>query len=499
MSNLKDSYHLNLHLDVEYDIITDMQPVSMHLTSVDTLESWDPNYPPPIRNQAVFSKKILKNVKYFNISNNQLDQIPDVVQLLGQSIEELDLSHNRISVLDARIFAKFPNLMLLDLRFCEITSIEFESFQHLSFPDHNKHLMDLNLKNNPIGKLDCSLFLLLMRMKTAKISLQNIVSLETSCMGKSLEIDLDDKDLIIFRFNGSEFQYPREQFQMILNLNVAGNQLKNGPQLIESLGSSIVDLNMSGNDIGELSARTFERFQNLHFLCLSHCNLSNFGFTTFYHQKNLRQLDISYNHLKKINFTLFWRNFKELNRLNMEGNDLIEINTVTNSTFPKLHFLAISKNHFSCDYLLTFLQQWNHIILIGNPSAQQIHIDGIDCYHKNHDEHEEHAVPQNSSSRIITNTQKNLIDSVHLARSRGHSEHQDQQSKVISSNGILYELRALMYSVLSICTIICAYLLVKSKIIQRIRRNMTVNPIENRVLCQRNHQDTNSIQGIFIS
>lgn len=497
-SNLKHSYHLDVLVSFpDYGFISDTRKNSLHVTIDESINLMFDQEKPPMfdqRKQAIFTNDTLKSVKYFNISNNQLDKITEAIKLLGPSTEVLDVSQNRINFLDVRMFAKFPNLTFVDLRFCEIISIEAKPSHHLSLLKHNNKLKNLNLENNPIGKIDCGLLLLLMRTPAAKISLGNIVSLETSCMKESLEIDLDGKDVVIFRSNGSEFQYPKRQFQMILNLDVAGNRLKNGPQLIESLGSSIVDLNMSENEIGELSARTFERFQNLQYLCLSHCNLSNFGFTTFYHQKSLRQLDISYNHLKKFNFTLFWRNFKELNRLNLEGNDLIEIDTVTRTTFPDLHFLAISKNNFSCDYLFTFLQQWRNITIIANPTNHQTHIDGIDCYLENHDKHNEHAIPHRPKSGTITNTQST---NGNVTRSSRHSEH--PESTVTPSNNILYELRALMYVVLSICTIISAYLLVKSNFIQRFRRNVATNPIENRVLCRRNHQDTNSTQGIFIN
>lgn len=44
--------------------------------------------------------------------------------------------------------------------------------------------------------------------------------------------------------------------------------------------------------------------------------------------------------------------------------------------------MGISKNNFSCEYLVKFLLQWHDLKLIDNPS-NQTHIGGVDCVHKN--------------------------------------------------------------------------------------------------------------------
>lgn len=81
------------------------------------------------------------------------------------------------------------------------------------------------------------------------------------------------------------------------------------------------------------------------------------------------------------------RNFKNLKILNLEGNDLTEVDTITRSRFPKLTSLGLSKNNFSCRYLANFLLQWENLSLFDNPS-DQTHIDGVDCYHNEMDSKE---------------------------------------------------------------------------------------------------------------
>lgn len=137
-------------------------------------------------------------------------------------------------------------------------------------------------------------------------------------------------------------------------------------------------MDLSANFIGKMSKKMFETFNNLQYLNLSHTNLSNFGFHTFYHLKNLRVLDLSYNRLGTVDFHLLFRNFKNLNTLNLEGNDLVQIDCVNRSNFPKLSFIGLSKNQFSCEYLARFLRQWDDLQVFHNPS-DQTHIDGVDC------------------------------------------------------------------------------------------------------------------------
>lgn len=432
------------------------------------------------------SAESLQRLKYFNISGLHVSNISSVIELLGPSIEVLDLSSNVIlAVLDARLFQRFSNLTHLDLRNTGIWRLNFESSSNLTFPDINKKLKVLQLENNPIKVIDCNLLMLLMRMSAVKISWENVIGLETNCMGNSLEIKLDYKDDVIFRLprNNSEFRYSKNDFQRLLHLNVSGNQLQNVRQLLDSLPSSIESLDLSENFIGKLDSHTFERFNSLKYLHLRHCNLSNFGFATFYHQSKLIALDISYNYLKKIDFYLFPMNFKELTTLNLEGNDLVEINTISHKIFPKLLYLGISRNQFSCIYLSTFLHQlhqWRNLTMLHNPS-NQTHMGGVDC---NHD----------------PNLEFPIWNAMWNAKLRTDSSEQMEVTGFGARNGnatpnYVNELRGLMYLILAICTIFGGYLLVKSEFIQQISRNLNLNAMTNRVWYRRSRQTDDTGHG----
>lgn len=323
-----------------------------------------------------------ENLEKFNANNNNLTVIPGSLFKSMPNVSELNLAFNKISTLDNETFAKLVNLEKLDLRNNEISSFDRD------FIANSPKLQELRLENNRIARFDCNILPLfrnsyheLQKPTNFENNWNALEELDLSCM-ENLHIELDDENGFILRGSHS-FLYPLEMTTLrhLRSFNISGLNLKNTAQILSSLGSSLKKLDIAANFVGELNPRTFETFENLQVLNLSQANLSNFGFETFYHQRKLKKLDLSKNHLKKVNFTLFFRNFKELNELNLEGNDLQEIDTVTPLIFPNLTSLAISKNSFSCDYLATFLLHWHNLQLVFNPSNQTQHIDGTDCYH----------------------------------------------------------------------------------------------------------------------
>lgn len=171
------------------------------------------------------------------------------------------------------------------------------------------------------------------------------------------------------------------------SLRLFGVHGENILTIVQEANEKSETLDISHHFVGKLNASTFERFVNLEKLNLSQTNLSNFDFSTFYHKRNLNMLDISNNNLRQIDFHLFVRNFQKLKLLNLEGNNLTEIDSVTRSYFPVLSVLGMSKNFFTCEYLVNFLRPWPNLELIDNPS-DQIHLGGVDCYYEPYNEND---------------------------------------------------------------------------------------------------------------
>lgn len=351
----------------------------------------------------------LPYLEILNASHNNLINISEWIFLNLPNLKEIDFSYNQIAALYSTNFRRSLNLTVINVAHNKIATLESGTFRSLTqlrslnlcdnlitIIDKNlfsEHKLDvLQLDNNPIVYIDCKF------LSMRNISLENVEKIDISCLGDSVEIDLSGKDEAVFGIprSNSELRCPIEKLKNLTFLNISGNRMKNISNMLELLGPSIKSLDVSLNFIGKLNSKTFKKFNNLQYLNLSHTNLSNFGFKTFYHQNKLKILDLSFNQLKKVNFTLFIRNFKNLTTLNLEGNDLVEINTVTRANFPALSVLGISKNHFTCDYLATFVRQWESLHLFHNPS-DETHIDGVDCHHYEDEMVGETSVDQDST------------------------------------------------------------------------------------------------------
>lgn len=317
------------------------------------------------------------NIRNVDFSYNKITKIFSSDFLRATKLSTINFSHNEIFILGPETFRNLSELNTLDLSYNLIATIVKTQF--------NSNLTVLYLQNNPIIRIDCNILQFLMSSTKVEFSWAYISEIDKSCSKNVVDIELNSGNDIIFRitrnYTDSELVCSKESIKNLRYLNISGNQLQNTAQIIGLLGSSIEKLDISSNFVGKLDAETLKNLNNLMYLNISHTNLSNFAFNTFYNQRKLQILDLSYNHLKKVDFTLFVRNFKTLHTLNLEGNNLIEVNTITRSRFPKLNTMGLSKNHFSCHYLANFLLKWENLTLFENPS-DQTHIDGVDCYHE---------------------------------------------------------------------------------------------------------------------
>ncbi|XP_055302598.1 protein artichoke-like [Sitodiplosis mosellana] len=449
-------------------------------------------------------------INQFNISGNRVQSVEEVIEKLGTSILNLDASQNFFTnnLLNGNIFRKLINLRQLNLSHTQVSMLNYDTFSNLdelvnldlsgnTIRNLDEHLFRNNLKlkilyieNNPLTRVDCNILWPLKNSVLVRLTWDAVQELDTSCLRNSLRIDVDGQNEISFRVIGSnaDLNCTKKHFRALKSIRLSGNHLRNTPQVIEELGSTIESLDISSNFVGELNGTVFGKLKQLHHLNLSSTQLSNFGFSTFYHQNQLKSLDISFNHIVKVDFTLLFRNFKNLETLSLEGNDLTNIDSVTRTHFPKLISLGISRNQFSCYYLAKFLLPWQNLHLFHNPS-NGTHIDGVDCVHDDKAEvissstEQVKSVVMPSSRETSTNTQASLdTDS-----SAGNKMNLVKASSVDDSpNYVLQELCALKYLIIIVC---CGYLVVKCKLVQRIKRKMERNSMESAVAFRHGQED----------
>lgn len=280
---------------------------------------------PEIENDLHFSHEVLANLRSFKIGGKHLDNITNVLNLLGLVLEELDVSSNQLGEINANTFEKFKHLKQLKLSNTNLTIGDTNPFHH------QRYLKSLDLSFNNLANVN---FVVLFP------TLQNL----------------------------SEF-------------SVGGSQIEDISKVLELLSPSLLtSLDVSFNRLGVIKEITFQKFTNLRFLNLSHTELNNFKFESFHQFSKLETLDLSYNNLTRVS-TL--RRFNNLIALYLGGNLLTTIDDIGSHRFPKLNTLEVSANRFSCEYLSAFRDLFHneHIELIYRHMAgTQIDEKHFFCY-----------------------------------------------------------------------------------------------------------------------
>lgn len=441
-------------------------------------------------------------------SHNHLSNIADDLFSYTTELTALDFSHNRITQLDPFVFDNASKLTTINFSFNLIEALQrrlFSNLRELEVLDlgnnriaiiendlliHNKKLTRLNFNNNHVKRIECKFLATLVESQSLNIFLNTLESFDASCVNGAKYIDLNinispNESTTALKISEGKFDwiFSNADFAKLRHLNLSNTRMENIITIIQSASKQLETLDLSNNFVGKLNESTFQSFTNLRNLYLKRANLSNFQFATFYHQRNLKVLDISYNNLIKIDFYLFLRNFQNLISLNLEGNDLTEIDSVTRSHFPMLSILAISKNNFSCDYLVRFLLKWPHLTLIDNPS-NQTHMGGVDCFH---------------TSQMEPTDQ---VDVGNTASNTHHMQYAIDQSNHIYSNNQSAELFTIKILLILILFVISVFFIVtKCKHpLQHIKERVMSSTTERSVAYnnQKNNVDMHMQDGLLI-
>lgn len=79
---------------------------------------------------TIYERSDFEKIKYFNVSATGLQNVSKLIELLGSSIQVLDVSSNFIGELNESVFDKLNQLHYLNLSNTELSSISFRNFQH---------------------------------------------------------------------------------------------------------------------------------------------------------------------------------------------------------------------------------------------------------------------------------------------------------------------------------------------------------------------------------
>lgn len=349
------------------------------------------------------------NLRYFVGGVNGFDNIADIIPCLGSFVTYLDLSGNNIEHLSNVTFHRFIDLNRLYLSDTNLISFDFAMLQHqqylvaldISFNNlqHIKNiallkqyeLNEFNVAGNYLTNLPEMIEYITSSVEQLDLSGNylgdvNVSTFQPFIISKSLNLS----DTVLFISDLNPFQSMNElnildishnylknvNFTILgLTLNrlnelyAADCEIEDAIEVIHQLGPSIEALDLSGNTINSLNSTAFEILRNLQYLNLSHANMVNFEYGTLHHQSNLLSLDLSFNRLREIDL---WLVSDKLERLYLDGNELLKINDFDQSRFPRLCWLAISNNYLNHDHLIQIVNQsWDGIVFVGDPFQQK--------------------------------------------------------------------------------------------------------------------------------
>lgn len=435
------------------------------------------------------------NISVIDFSYNHISKVNAYAFSAATLVSRLHLSHNMIAVLDKQTFANLTSLDELHLDNNQIEVIDIELFLH------NELMARLSLNNNRIVQLHCNILSHLRYLNQIDVSVNRLSAFNTSCLSDTyLDLYISDNHLesltlrkvvsVIAARNQIKSLHIADEVSNLKKLKLANNSLTNVSGIFEQL-TSLETLDLSYNFVGKLDIATFAKLTNLEHLILSHTNLSNINFGTFFHQKELKTLDISYNNLNKINFDIFLPYLKNLESLYLDGNNLTEMEGLTNSLFPQLSILSISNNNFNCTYLAKLLRtlKWEELGLNIDPDlvhSNETHINGIACdhpandsqtsitYNRIHNDNNDHqynihkaivAILDPSNTNYTTKSDNSALDE--LNKLRNTHALMEYREHLLESH-----LLAMKYLLAFICLICLVYLAFKFVMVFRANRRL---------------------------
>lgn len=144
-------------------------------------------------------------------------------------------------------------------------------------------------------------------------------------------------------------------------------------------------LSLSYNALGNLKVGIFEKVEKLKNLLLTSTKMTHIEFMTFARLTKLETLELSGNSFKAIDFGNHLPVFHSLNLLNVNSSQITEMQGFSQSIFPALTFLDVTKNSFNCSHLKYIISSFdlNKVKLSVDPNVENVkegNYRGIACH-----------------------------------------------------------------------------------------------------------------------
>ena len=321
----------------------------------------------PDGSTAVFHEIILKNVKlttdeYLNVINEHQTETLKIIDselsdgqlqriLRGKSylrLHTLDVSGNKIQVLDRELFRRNVRLRSLNLARNEIRDIRGDVFTDLLdlneiFLSENrivnfnggfevfqtlKQLKILDLSNNLIDNIERNMFfglesLVELHMSNNKL---NILPYQVFEFLPSIEVVDLSHNLLVSFFDGF-FRYNHKLKSLLLHNNLIGKIHKSALYELRELHT----LDLSHNQLLTVDRNAFDTLDGLKLLHLNYNNIHLLSANVFLSLKQLETLDLSYNVLEELPLGIFAHQFS-LQQLTMDNTQISKLDNFISKT-----------------------------------------------------------------------------------------------------------------------------------------------------------------------
>lgn len=300
--------------------LTDITTIILSPINLELLDLAENN----IRNIRNYQFLNFTKLKFLNLSNNVIDDLPRNCCQGLDLLEELYLSGNRLHAIPFQVFAPLTNLKVLDLSHNYMVTF----LDHFFRP--NKLIHTLILNNNRISKLTSN-------------ALADLTELRV--------LQLNDNSLISFA------KGIFDSLKHLEYLYIGGNPLLN---LNKDIFSSLLNLrylNLGYNNLTKIPSDLFISSNNLETLFLDGTKLEVLRDQDFKGLYNLHSLQLSHNkRLRKLEHRIFMNTLK-IRNLNISGNSLTFLpHSLENLT--EIEKLDMADNQWACDCRMRWFATW---------------------------------------------------------------------------------------------------------------------------------------------
>ncbi|OWR45424.1 putative toll [Danaus plexippus plexippus] len=300
----------------------------------------------------------LSDLQMLNLSTNALTALPPEMFQSSRDIKQIYLNNNSLSVLAPGLLEGLDQLQILDLSYNELTSewVNRDTFSGLV------RLIVLNLSHNRITKIDALLFQDLNNLQFLSLEYNNVARIADGAFSylKNLHsLSLAHNNIVEVDSNHFSNLYVLNQlfldgnritkvdlrsFENITKLHdlgLSGNQLSEVPEAIKTL-RFLTALDLGMNRITKVTTNLFEGLDDLFGLRLVGNKIEKISKDTFAALPSLQILNLASNNIDQIDDGAFASNL-QLRAIVLDGNKLVDLKGIFTKTQP-LVWLNVSNN-----------------------------------------------------------------------------------------------------------------------------------------------------------